>query len=165
MSNSSIWPIHGTLSGATTPGQSGPGRDGNKEVPRLPQSSSITGVSPSDCLMSHCRGRILLLCRDAVSVFYSPSRLGLKNSGRNWKSWGTFTLQLRKTFCRRGLVQTDCISYWGVRHSQKGCPMYDIELHLVVRYGECGIPFNCHYSQVHSDPGWLYFLRSHLGVK
>ena len=32
-----------TLSGATTPGQSGPGSDGNKEVLHIPQSSSITG--------------------------------------------------------------------------------------------------------------------------
>ncbi len=39
----------GTLSGATTPGQSGPGSDGNKEVLLIPQSFSITGISPSDC--------------------------------------------------------------------------------------------------------------------
>ena len=30
MSNSSIWPIDETLSMATTPGQSGPGSDGNE---------------------------------------------------------------------------------------------------------------------------------------
>ena len=32
MSNSSIWPIDKTLSGATTPGQSGPGSKGNEGV-------------------------------------------------------------------------------------------------------------------------------------
>ena len=39
--------------GATTPGQSGPGSNGNKGVLCIPQSTSITGVSPSDCLMSY----------------------------------------------------------------------------------------------------------------
>ena len=51
MSNSSIWPIDWTLSGATTPGHSGSGSDGNEEVFCIPQSSSITGASPSGCLM------------------------------------------------------------------------------------------------------------------
>ena len=41
------------LSGATTPGLSGPGSDGNKVVLHIPQSSSITGTSPSDCLVSY----------------------------------------------------------------------------------------------------------------
>ena len=50
---SSIWPIDRTLPGATTPSQSGPGSDGNKETLRIPQSSSITGNSPSDCLVSY----------------------------------------------------------------------------------------------------------------
>ena len=44
MSNSSIWPIDRTLSGATTPGQSGPESDGNEGVLRIPQSSSIIGT-------------------------------------------------------------------------------------------------------------------------
>ena len=49
----SIWPINRTLSGVTTPSQNGPESDGNKGVLRLPQSSSITGTSPSDCLVSY----------------------------------------------------------------------------------------------------------------
>ena len=53
MSNSSIWPIDGTLSSAPTSGQSGPGSNGNEEVLRIPQSSSITEASLSDCLMSY----------------------------------------------------------------------------------------------------------------
>ena len=48
-----IWAIDRTLSGATTLGLSEPGSDGNKGVLRLPQSSSITGTSPSDCLVSY----------------------------------------------------------------------------------------------------------------
>ena len=48
---SSIWPIDWTLSGATTTGLSRPGSDGNKGVLCIPQSSIITGTSPSDCLV------------------------------------------------------------------------------------------------------------------
>ena len=53
MSNTSIQPIDRTLSGATTPGQGGPGSDGNKGVPCILQSSSITGASASHCLVSY----------------------------------------------------------------------------------------------------------------
>ena len=67
------------LSGATTLGQSGPGSNHNKGVLCIPQSSSITGTSPSDCLVSyqdtHWEG-VLPLCREAVGVFYNPSWLG-----------------------------------------------------------------------------------------
>ena len=50
MQFSSIWPIDRTLSGATTPGQSGPGSDGSEEVLHIPQ---IIGTSPSDYLVSY----------------------------------------------------------------------------------------------------------------
>ena len=49
----SIWAMDRTLSGATTPNQSGPESDGNKGVLRISQSSSITGTLPSDCLVSY----------------------------------------------------------------------------------------------------------------
>ena len=52
MSNSFIWSIDKTLSGATTLSQSGPINDGNKEVLCFPQSYRITRALPSDCLMS-----------------------------------------------------------------------------------------------------------------
>ena len=42
-----------TLSGATTPGQSGPGRNGNEGALRIPHSPSITGTLPLDCLVSY----------------------------------------------------------------------------------------------------------------
>ena len=48
---SSIWPIDRTLSGATTPGQSGLGSVGKEGVHCISQSFSITGTSPSDCLV------------------------------------------------------------------------------------------------------------------
>ena len=79
MSNCSIWPIDGTLSSATTPSQSEPGSDGNEGVLHILQSSSTTGASPLDGFASYpgnSLGGFYSLCRDAVSVFYSPSRLG-----------------------------------------------------------------------------------------
>ena len=41
------------LSGATTPRKSEPGSEGNEGVLCIPQSSSITGTPPSDCLVSY----------------------------------------------------------------------------------------------------------------
>ena len=55
----SIWTINRTLLGATTPGQSGPWSEGNKGVLCIPQSLSITGTSPSDCLVL-CPGHSLV---------------------------------------------------------------------------------------------------------
>ena len=43
----------GVLPGATNPGQSEPWSDGNEELLRIPQSSSITVTSPSDYLESY----------------------------------------------------------------------------------------------------------------
>ena len=64
-------------SDATTPGLSGPVSDGNEGVLHIPQSSSITRTSPSDCLVSY-PGHLffLTLSRGAVSVFYSSNPLG-----------------------------------------------------------------------------------------
>ena len=42
-----------TLSSSTSPSQSDGGSDGNEGVLRISQSSSITGASPSNCLMSY----------------------------------------------------------------------------------------------------------------
>ena len=53
MSNSYIWPMERTLSGATIPDQRGPKSDGYEGVLHIPQNSSFTGTSPSDCLMSY----------------------------------------------------------------------------------------------------------------
>ena len=70
------------LSDAITTDQSGPGSNGNEGVLRIPQSSSIAGTSPSDCLVSYpghsLGGGVLPLCREAIDVFYSPSRQGKK---------------------------------------------------------------------------------------
>ena len=76
---SAIRPIDKTLSGPSIPGQTGPGSDGNEVVLCITQSSSITGTSPSGCLVSYpgqSLGGVLPCCRKAVNVFYSPNRLG-----------------------------------------------------------------------------------------
>ena len=41
------------LSGARTPGQSGSESNVNKGILHIPQSSSMTGALPSDCLVSN----------------------------------------------------------------------------------------------------------------
>ena len=72
-----------TLSSATTPGQCGPGSDGNEGVLRIPQNSSITVPSPSDCLVSYPGFSwmgVLPLCRGVVSIFYSSSQLGKRHN-------------------------------------------------------------------------------------
>ena len=74
-SNSSIWPIDRTILGATTPGQSGAGSNGNEGVLCILWSSSIARTTPSDCLVSYS-GYSLSLSREAVGVFCSPRWLG-----------------------------------------------------------------------------------------
>ena len=59
MQISSIQPIDRALSGATIPGQSGPGSGGNDGVRSIHQNFSITRTSPSDCLVSYL---VHLLC-------------------------------------------------------------------------------------------------------
>ena len=76
--SSSIWSIDRTLSNATTPGQSGPGSNSNEGVVHIPQSPSFTGISPLNCFVSYTGYSLGVLshCREAVDLFYSPSRLG-----------------------------------------------------------------------------------------
>ena len=53
MSNSSILPTVWTPLGAATLGQTEPGSNGSDGVLLIPQGSSITGASPSDCQVSY----------------------------------------------------------------------------------------------------------------
>ena len=70
------------LSGTATPGQSGPESDANERVPHIPQSSNITGTSPSDSLFSypgHSSRVGYYPSAEVLSVYStdpSPSRLG-----------------------------------------------------------------------------------------
>ena len=55
MSSSSTWPIDRILSRTTTPEHSGPGSNANEGVHWIPQTSSHTEASQSDCLVSYPR--------------------------------------------------------------------------------------------------------------
>ena len=65
-----------TLSGATTPGQSGPRSNGNKGVLRIPQHCWNLTIRLFSVISRTLVGRRVTLCRGAVSVFYSPSQGG-----------------------------------------------------------------------------------------
>ena len=84
---SSIWRIYRNLSGDTTVGQIESGSDGIEGVLRIPQSSSIIGMSPPDCMVSYpglsLGVGVLLQCKCVFGVFYSPSRLGNGLDERN----------------------------------------------------------------------------------
>ena len=104
-------------SGASTPGQSGSWSDCNEEVLCIPQSSGITGASPSDTLVSYLghslRRRVLLHCRDTVGVFYSPNRLTYSSNLR-----GPYPQAL--TLLERARFIAWCLWHWrGSRHFWK----------------------------------------------
>ena len=73
---SSIWPIDRIISGATNRDESGPESDSNEGFLFIPQSSSITGTSPPDCLVSYQGQSLKGPYPYTVGVFYSPNRLG-----------------------------------------------------------------------------------------
>ena len=80
--NRSIWPIDVTQIGTTTPGQSGPGNNGYEGVLYIPQNSLLEldhQMQFSVISRTLVRG-ILLLCKDAIGIFYSPIRLGCQDS-------------------------------------------------------------------------------------
>ena len=83
-----------TSSVATTPSQGGARSDENEGVLRIPQSSGITGTSTSDfCHIRNTRwGAVLPLCRDAVSAFYKPNRLGFIYKGHYYQLSETIRL-------------------------------------------------------------------------
>ena len=151
------------LTSATIPGQSGPGSNGNEGVLCIPQIYSITGTSPSDCLVlypGYSLGGwgVLLLCREAVGVFYSPSRLS------------NFPYQVPHTLYSWNYSSV-CPVGWGCRiHRLLLCrgvrpppltSVLDMTLNnLMVRFqqcwsfGECRVPLHCHRSLIHSGPEW-----------
>ena len=104
MSNSYIWPIDWTLSGATTPESKWarnvgwlvgwvlwhikirPGSDGNERVLRILQSFSITGASPLECFVLYSghtlEEGLTPLQRCSHCILQSPPRpTGLRRLG------------------------------------------------------------------------------------
>ena len=94
-----------TLSGATTPGQSGRGSDGNKGGVHIPQSSSITGTLPSDCLVSY-PGHSLGGGRSSQCIL-QPQPTG---QGKGWGYAHAFT---------SSKYDYQCIIYITPRHEQE----------------------------------------------
>ena len=99
-SNSFIWPIVRTLSGATIPGWSEPGSNGNEGVLHIPQSSR-NGASSADGFMSYpghsLRGVLTLLQRCSRRILpsqpnwrgsspFQPSRKIIKSPNINKRS-------------------------------------------------------------------------------
>ena len=70
---------HRALTGATIPDQGGPGRDSNEGLLCIPQSSSITGTSPSYCLVSYVGHSLLVFYPSAESILciLQPQPTGL----------------------------------------------------------------------------------------
>ena len=72
----SLCPIERTQSGAKTTAQSGPRSNGHGGVLRIPQSSSITEASSSDCLVlytGHSLGNLILLQRSSRCITTAPA--------------------------------------------------------------------------------------------
>ena len=97
MSKGSVRPIDRTLSSDTTPGQSGPGSNGNEGIPRIPQSSNITEALTFDCLESypeHSLERLTPYQRCSRCILQAqltgPDILRIKL---------TIPMSLHKTFC------------------------------------------------------------------
>ena len=99
-----FYPYIGPLLGATTPGQSGPGINGNEGVFRIPQISSIAGTSPSDCLVS-LSGYLLegsYPSAEKQSVYSTvPADWAIRNIKLRFPSMGysSLTLQLQGDLC------------------------------------------------------------------
>ena len=87
---SSVCTIDRTLSGVTTLGQNEPESNGTEGVLRISQSSRITGVSPSDCLVSYPGHslRDFYLSAEMQSGLSSPKLTGQYQHGYKFQIQG-----------------------------------------------------------------------------
>ena len=119
-----------SLSGATTTGESGLGSNGKEEVFRIPESFSITGVSPSDYLVSypeHSLGVEVYRSAEMLSV-YSPEMLSV------YSRWGILTPLQRCSWCilqpqpiGRGLLKKFLTITTPFRHTDE---IYSAKYHI-----------------------------------
>ena len=125
MQYSSFWHINRTLSGATTPGQSGPWSDGNEEVLHIPQSSCIPGTSPSNCFVSypgHTFGGGLTPLQRCCRCCLQPQP----------------TEQVLLTsICRKNMQNPLCISYGRAKWFDSGIRSLLFRLEQVSRWLNC----------------------------
>ena len=111
--------LYRTLSGATTAGLSGPGSDRNEGVLCIPQSFSISGTSPSDCLMSN-PGHTLRKSYPSVEMqlvysttpFNSASKI-LKHQRSIPCVWLWIKYVLLKDWCLSTCIFLSCFSFLG----------------------------------------------------
>ena len=136
----SIWPIDRILSGASTPGESGPGGNGNEGVLHIPQISK-NGASLSDGLMSynqdtHWRERVLphqqkCNLKMLLSFNWNHFEMRLLNLRSNFYLLRTFCPHFGSFFCvvssfttfrpnfTCGLLQVIFLSDVAVNHLKK----------------------------------------------
>ena len=84
-------------------GQSGPRRDGNEWVLRIPQSSSITETSPSDCLVpspGHSLWRSYLSAEMQSEYFVTPADWATVSFVTLTYRWKHYLNQKDQTFFR-----------------------------------------------------------------
>ena len=176
-------PIDRTLSDATTPGQSGPGSDGNEGVLHIPQSSNIAGTSPSDCLVSlsgHSLGGGLTPLQRSSQCILQPWPTGLPRWKEEDKDVSPNKLpSLRKTEYLR-LVVWHCIKKkkkkknlvtgfnslmhdweWGVKKTNLSWSKAKLLLITIIlinkihsNYGYCRILFYKYFTRVLVSIGW-----------
>ena len=99
-----------TLSCVTTPGPDEPLSDDNEEVLHIPQSSSITGNSPSDCLVSYQDNRcgdLTALQRCSGCILQSPQPTGPQDTCRG----GGLTQLQRCSWCILQLPTANLLCY------------------------------------------------------
>ena len=112
---SSIQPIDGTLSGATTTSQNGAGTDGNEGILRIPQSFSIIGTSPSDCLVScpgHSLGGESYPSAEKQSVYSTvPADWEKNKSCMKVKTTTTTTIEYRGIKLLNNIKMIVCLSH------------------------------------------------------
>ena len=101
MSNSSIWPIDRTLSGAIILGQRRPGSNSNEGVLCIPQSSSITGALPSDYLVSYPGY--------SLGESYPSAEMLLKYYSADWINRLMERSSCRMIVCVHGKTESICI--------------------------------------------------------
>ena len=113
MPNSSIWPFDRSLSGATTPSQRGPESNGNEGALIISQSSSITGASPSNCLVSYPRHSLGGSYASAeIQSVYSTAPADWANHSSKWPFISVIT-HLRLVYKTKQSLVNSCNLMFG----------------------------------------------------
>ena len=132
----SIWPIDRTLIKCYH--QSGPGSDGNEGILRIPQSSSITGTSLSNCLVSY-PGHSL-----GGSYTWTEKQSMYSTAPADWAAGHSLWVVLPLRRCSQCILQPQPNGKATVKKSEIKNGM---KVHCFQRYGKNLIKF-------HINPWW-----------